>query len=636
MSTMQLKNIKKVVILDDDWECLFSLDALRVSGIDQQVLDRLEDNRDRETKEYLKVLAAHSVSSETIDDRVKAMGMAELYSEIPQYYKTNLVDIHHGNFSQKKQKLDEIYNILIGLGVPDEHIFKYASVEAFQDQGEALYINDLFLKEGNRDLSINLIKQKVGSLSADDKSQFIVMSYDHVSLLSLFENLRPELKVSTARFKIIDKPDGSETSQLLWKNGILQLDREYDLIGAQENLLKCLDANIEVSLAELRKSLWSLDASSFYRFYLTADADHSTLGEYFSELMMWHILGVFEGNHVARDNLKLLQDGLVQYGPFMGPSIEANKLAGIANAFLADLVSYRPGWLAPIMEDNGLKKFISDLKFGGIYIENATGKLFVHLTRPCDYVHAKPETISNDYLLFLTGNEIRSFDSLPKENVPIVVTPYVNVNGRIKYFEWYLKRPFTTTIESMFQDFRQKFTLLGQLRHSFAIGLVNKYASSMSEVAHLRLPYAEDIAAHHLYYSPESACFLIHTGSEEIKYEKVESFVNCDLRINLYFVHDKKSVNVVFPYLSSSIFSYQYKTAAEKTDAERMAFSAELMKGITKKRGGVEYFTLLDNKSLTLCPINHFVDNHTELLAEAQKIYQNGKVIFNCLVYDNL
>lgn len=633
MSAIQLKNIKKVVILDDDWACQFNINALRSSGINVDVLDRLEDRGDKNTREYVNLLAAHNVPHGNIDDLINAFGMPHLYDGIPQYYKVNLIDIHRANFEQKRKKLEDVESILIGLGIQTDNIIKYASIDEFQEQGEALYISDLFLIEGRKEVSIDFLKEKIRRLQGNDKSQFIVMSYDHGSLLELFESIRSDEKISTARFKIIDKPNGTEKYQLLWKNGILQLDREYELIHAQEDLLKCLDANITHSLDKLKKSLWSLDASAFYRFYLTADADNTSLGEYFSELMMWHVLGVFEGNHIARDKLNTLQKGLKEQGPFVGPSTEVGGAVSVANNVLMDLVSYRPEWLTPVVEDNQLKTFLANLKFGGIYRENQTNKVYVHLTRPCDYLHAKSDSIDTDYLLFLNGLEIRSSDSLPKDGGTSVFTPYVNVNGKTKYYEWFLKRPFTTSISAIYEGFHQRFSLLGQIRHSFAIGLVNKYASSASEVAHLRLPYAEDIAAHHLYFSPDQQCFMIHAAEQEVKYENKESFNGRELNISFYFVHDKKTISVVFPYFSSSLFSYQYKTHADQTDDSRMEFSKKLMGGLQRKRSDIEYFTLLDDKSLNMCDINYFLENHDGLLDDAKKIFRGGKVIFNCLVY---
>jgi hypothetical protein len=625
---MLISNIKKVVIVDDDWAIAYSRDGLVSSGVEQDALERLEDEDDPDTRKYIELLKSNGLPHTTLDEKIIAFSHPQVVKECPGYYIEKIIKVHEENYSPKREKLELIVNALTDLGFDEQIIFKFNNPDACDVNDEALYIVDLFLKEADFNVSLNFLRGKISALEGM-KSQFIIMSYDHDALMQLFDSLRKELKVSPTRFKFIDKPNGDTFNALNWHNGIVQLDKEYSLIDSHEKLLKKMDIGLSRSFEDVRTSLWSLDGSAFYKFLMSARADNMSLSEYFSDLIMWHLMGFLEEGYSIKT---LLDDLEVNLGEsvFLGPSVEGDDSNRILKNILMDVVSYRQGWIeknvTSVISAQELKEFISVLKFGTIIQHVQSSQLYIHLTRPCDYIHVKPEKIDDTYLVFLRGKEF-SIELVDFEKNEIV-TPYVNVDGRPLFYEWHLKKPFTPSIGELIDGFGSKYKILGQLRNGYAADLVNQYSSIVSKAAMPRLPNVTSMHAYHIFYDSSVEKFSTFFGGDV---KPIDDLNFDNEKVHVFRIKDQKDgeFRLVFPYSSASKLAAQLKRNNQPTVEDIKGISKVLMEGVSSSK--IEFKKHGDD--LMFAYEKNFFEKSDASLTQAKELYAKNKTILNYIVF---
>jgi hypothetical protein len=197
------KGIISALIVDDDWELNFQESALQKAGVDSTLFLKLEDDDDPATIDLINLLEKHKCLSTSLQNKVDALFDERLLNLLPKIYVEGIVELAKSRNYELKGKLEVIKQCLIELGLESESIICVATIEEAKKQiankYPTLFIIDLYLEEGNQDLSLNLIKKLLEEIPNGLEPQFILMSYAKDDLTQLFRKFHKELHISSSR-----------------------------------------------------------------------------------------------------------------------------------------------------------------------------------------------------------------------------------------------------------------------------------------------------------------------------------------------------------------------------------------------------------------------------------------------------
>ncbi|NPE57822.1 hypothetical protein HLB27_00860 [Dickeya dadantii] len=508
-----------VVIIDDDYAPIYKPERLRQYGVNEQVSKKLMDKSDRNTTEWLKIMQESGLPSENLEQRLEAFSKDDVAKKAPGYYKKELIEVVENRIKEQKPKLDSIKDWLVELGVSHDgiHFFNDGekALEYSKNNSPDLFIVDLMLDESTE--STGLIKDLFNHDYIRKNSQFILMSYHTEKILDNFRTLHKSLKISSSRFKVINKPKGNDiSSEIQWKHVFIQLDIEKEFMREQDKFQNSWSACVDEAAKKLKDKIWEWDSRHINRLRLSAEADHISFSDYFSEIMAKHIVSVFESSGAPKEEMNLLSSkmSMVDNKAFiLNSSLEVKDPYEELKIMLADINSHRFEWCDSIESITSFPSFLMTIKFGTILKKD--NEYFLNITPPCDYIHLKEERSKSEGFLFIPGV---SFDSYKEENDGNKkhITPFITIENNIQGIKWNLRNPITSTVYEVYESIK-KYSIVGQLKPDIAQIISNKFASAISRGAEVKVPRFEDLYLYHFYFNPQENDFSLKCTDKDVK-----------------------------------------------------------------------------------------------------------------------
>ncbi|MCI4187753.1 hypothetical protein MRO89_17575 [Dickeya dianthicola] len=507
-----------VVIIDDDYAPIYKPERLHQYGVNEQVSKKLMDKSDRNTKAWLKILKEAGLPSENLEQRLEAFSIEDVAKKAPDYYKRELIDVVELRIKEQKPKLDSIKKWLVELGVSNDgiHFFNCSekALEYSIHNSPDLFIVDLMLDESTE--STGLIKELFDNDNIRKDSQFILMSYHTEKILDNFRTLHKSLKVSSSRFKVINKPKENDiSSEIQWKHVFIQLDIEKEFMREQDNFQNSWSVCVDKAAKNLKDKIWEWDSRHINRLRLSAEADHISFSDYFSEIMAKHIVSVFESSGAPKEEMNLLSSKMAKVNNkafILNSSLEVKDPYEDLKIMLADINSHRFEWCDTIDAITSFPAFLRTIKFGTILKKN--NEYFLNITPPCDYIHLKEERSKYEGLLFIPGIEFDSYKEESDGNKKHI-TPFITIENNIQGIKWNLRNPITSTVYEAYNSIREYF-IVGQLKPDITQIISNKFASAISRGAEVRVPRFEDLYLYHFYFNPQENCFNLKCTDADI------------------------------------------------------------------------------------------------------------------------
>ncbi|MEM5549524.1 hypothetical protein WNY63_02085 [Pseudoalteromonas neustonica] len=524
------KGISSVLILDDDWKVNTDLNELTSSaGVEQDYIDILDDEDDENTIKLIDLLNSKDIKSELLQDKINALFNPEIKDCIPPLFIEKIVNIASASNSERMIRLNIIKEALLDLGVPPKNIYKATNNSDAKEIIEAyspdLFIFDLYLEVGNKELSLDLLKQLISDRS-ENKSQYILMSYDKISLTEFFRDLHSQCHTSSSKFKVIEKPDPSKLleEKLRWQHALYLMSCERDFMHLLSNMQGAWAKSIDKASKELIKKVWELDSCSLNKLRITAESDHLSMAEYFPEIISKHIIGEFEESGSPRSEIILLEEALksVNDSFTFSSSVEVVDSYETLKNLLADISSHRiretllfneaSNEETETLSQESYQQFKQELSFGTILRNKHNDIIFVHLTQPCDYIHVPLSGSDDESFLFFPGVEMPLYDDEKISNKTFI-TSYTRLsNNVVASIKWNLRRPITFSMKEFFEK-RADFEIIGKLRDDYAQAICSKFASGVSRTALIKVPRFEAIKCNHLFWD-EQSMFLTTDGEK--------------------------------------------------------------------------------------------------------------------------
>lgn len=630
-------NFTNIIIIDDDYAPIYKPERLLQYGVSDQVSRKLMDKSDRNTKAWLKVLKEKGLPSENLEQRLIAFSMEDIADKAPEFYKKNLIEVVNCRINEQKPKLDSIKKWLIDLGSNNDCIkFFNNDVDALEysnNNHPDLFIVDLMLDDSTE--STGLIKELFNNDNIRKNSQFILMSYHKDKILDNFRTLHKSLKVSSSRFKVINKPIVNDlSSEIQWKHVFIQLDIEKEFMREQDNFQNSWSVCVDDAAKNLKEKIWEWDSRHINRLRLSAEADHLSFSDYFSEIMAKHIVSVFESSRASKDEMDLLSSKMAKVDNkafILNSSLEVKDPYEDLKIMLADINSHRSEWYDNVDSIISFSSFLRVIKFGTILLKD--NEYFVNITPPCDYIHLKEERSKEESLLFIPGVQFNSYKEEQLGNKKHI-TPFVTIEKNIQGIKWNLRNPKTFTVYELFESIKQ-YSIAGQLKSDIAQIISNKFASAISRGAEVRVPRFEDLNLYHCYFNPQDNCFNLKCTNVDRKIDPTTLFDKDALAFpvkrykDLSTKSNKKEHHIVM--IENRIVSELVGNIAKPQDKLR-DLCLDLIYGLQYEEGSFEK----DYGNITLVINNKFAKILATNLQKAKKLYNEKQEILNILMIETV
>lgn len=513
MNTNENK-IKKVAILDDDAKLFFSYEKLNLL-IDHSYLDALSDIYSPARIELVSILNELSLPSDNMSIIIDAFNNENVIEKLPDYFKEGIYEPIKSRYDSLKVKIDVVINCLLNLGIINDNIHLFSSIDEIRASNEYfdLYIIDLFLEEGKWEDSINYLHSILPS-DNHSKRQFILMSYDAEQLKNHFRSQHTIKKISSSQLKVIEKPTGDTAKETIrWYRLICQVILERQFIEAQRNMQEKWTTIIENASQSFIEKIWSLDNFAINKLRLTAEADDISLSDYLATSIYRSLIASVEANNTNYNSTTELANILKAHDEEnnIAPSNEIYDSYKILTDFIADLTSYRSEGLKQInfIENNSesdYRKFISHLFYGSILKKHGDNKYYLHITQPCDYIHIGYSEAKNNNLFLVPGVEFSKFSTHFGGN-KTYLSSFINTTTGTININWNLRQINTLSIEQLFNE-RSNYSVVGRLRDEEVQTISHQFGTSMSRIATNRRPWFDYIKCIHINITKNDESYL--------------------------------------------------------------------------------------------------------------------------------
>lgn len=531
-------SINRIAIIDDDLSTDVSLDDIRSSNED--VVSILGDSDDPDTDKFIKLLKELGINNSTLEDLVEALGREDIRDKVPEKFR----DVVNNILSDRQGRAAPINKLCSWLkdeGVDTDSFHIFTSPEIDTDEMFDLVLVDYFLVGDDKEQTLPLITQLLDKHDGQPNPLLVILMSSHEDQLKAdFFSLRPELQITSSRFRVMKKPmEQSEEEQIQWMLTLQQLAQERKVVLSVESFLKEWGNKMKVASAKLADGLWELDAHSLEKLRQAAEDDHALFEDYLTQILSKKILAEVEESGFPIDETKELSEILSSEKETLSYGTEICDSRQALRELLGDISWKRPSsWETDVIPETDEDKFNwikKNIQFGCV-LKDESGKLFVHVTQSCDLAHLTYQNRVKQHLLLFPGELVktdRRFNS-DKEHSSEAYFHEDEWNN----IYWQLTRPRTISFDSLIQDL-DKYSVVGQLREDQTQGIINNYAARSARVAGIRVPSFSALAGKIISVQKNAKNYELvlkeNSSVEGTLYNK--KFINFDLKTALIIVN---------------------------------------------------------------------------------------------------
>ncbi|MCW8930085.1 MAG: hypothetical protein OQL19_07615 [Gammaproteobacteria bacterium] len=509
IESFNIAKIKNIAIIDDDLRNTISLKDLRKHGGNELAVNALQDPDYEDYEKLIKLLKLHNKPHDSTNDIVNSLSDDVIRNNAPILFKQAAENVlSHRKDASAGVILIKQWLIESEVNCPIHEMSCREEINFDIDYD--LILIDYYLKDESTDQSISLIEEFLEK-NKDNTSPllFLLMSSHHQELKDQFLRLRPKLRATSSRFRIMGKPRHDNKKDLLsWMCTFEQLANERDLIDPIEGFIDSWGKKLKNSVNNLSDDLWGLDAHSLNILYKTAKEDHAYFEEYMAELFSKHILALVEKDEFPIGETKNLETALFKI-PSLKQGTEISDSRIVLRQLLGDVEWHREKWYEanesyPLpsvdttddksdtennihLQDEGQYEwFMKYIRFGTVLRNSkAPNNILVNLTQPCDKAHIVYNNYEAHHLLLFPG-DLGFIDDKQRVDKQATTSNYFNGNSWAN-IHWFLTRPQTPTIKIFLKQL-ENYEISGQLRHDSAQLILNQFASRSSRIGAMRTP----------------------------------------------------------------------------------------------------------------------------------------------------
>lgn len=480
--------ITRVAIVDDDL-------SGRISSRDLQSVDRdaaavLADRQDPDRAMYVELLARLGTNTDELVDLAEPLS----YPEVRQQAPARLRDAAEQVLAVRRDSAEPIRRIqelLEALGIARASIDHFSTPEVPAARRYDLLIVDYFLHEGSQEATLPFVRAMLDAHREEPVPlQLILMSSHELELRSVFQELRPELRISSSRMRIMGKPNTGD--QLLqWKLALNQLAADRANVRVVEAFAEATARSVREAAEHVARRVWELDLQAMDLLHETAVGDNDDYSRYVEECLSRQLLARLEELTELRASLISLGQNLAENrsSKVISPPAEIGDSRAALRALMSS-VEWRGGAAAPssAYPVNGTpldkSKWVRcSLRFGMV-LRSGNGQEWLNLTQACDLAQAADEDLATTCLLLIAGQRYNPIDQ-PDSEAVISMTTCVGDTGT-EVIGWNLLRTFTPTVREFGGVFSNGWSTVGEMRIDQAQSIAVEYGTRAARVGLLK------------------------------------------------------------------------------------------------------------------------------------------------------
>lgn len=543
----------KIAIIDDDYSTLVTkIELLKVDT--EQIFEALEDENSPEYSEVFEKLKDENLKFSSTEDLIGYLNCQDKFNKLPASIKKLKEKVD----SRKLMLIEPVRRIENWLLEHNKEILinKFHNMHQFIEEIKTneydLILVDYLLVNDSENETIPFIIKIKESFDVLNKSPSFILISSHTDKINRdFLDIKARLNMTSSRFRIMAKSSDDEyIHELKWKETINQIFKQKPLVVDIERFINAWMQKFQEASGNLSRTLWALDAHSLDVLRRTAEADHISLSEYFSEVIFRKVLAEFEHSltkepECVHDLGSKLSD-LLSHHEALSPGHEVEDSRSLIKDLLRDSSWHRQNWFLhktpyPISSPNDdaeLKKSTAtaqflwlkkNLRFGSVLENVKTKTLLLNLTQPCDITHLNFSHIDENNFLMMHGifSDLGDHGDRDKKDKQALSTTFKHGESWHN-IHWNLSRPQTPPISNFMKEF-QNYKIIGQLRNEQTQYVLNRYITKISRVATIRIPKLHDFGFIVLQNMKNDVKTLQHGNAHGLENGKDSITINFDL-----------------------------------------------------------------------------------------------------------
>ena len=348
-------SIGRVLFIDDDLrQYPTSAEVDASSDAHQRVSEILRSVDSEDYEQYIAVLAANNIEGRSLDALFNALRKPAVLNAAPESIREPYKRAAE-RIAGQGASVREIMKWVTGWTgvVPDVKTGPIDNLRA-PDHLYDLLVIDYFLVEDSPDKTLPFVK-KFLELHKDQPNPvlIILMTSNGDALRKDLDKVKQALPVSSARFRILEKPHadlsrGSLVALQRWTQAVTQLATQRALVLPMEELVSAWKKSLEDAAKVMQLKLLDLDASAFAVLEHTAVGDSMGIEEYLAELLSRKVAAEAEENALVHEKVKVLQEAMAsqrhRIEPMITRGVELRHAQMGIRSLMADVVWHRRPW----------------------------------------------------------------------------------------------------------------------------------------------------------------------------------------------------------------------------------------------------------------------------------------------------
>ena len=475
--------IVRVAIIDDDLSVLITEEQLRAQSASAAAI--LNDRGDEDRAAYVAQLTALGRPVATMADLVSPLAEEPIRTAAPVRLRTAAEQLLAAR-AQSAEPVRAVIELLKTLGISGANIEIFSEPTLPHDQYFDLIIVDYFLVDVSTDATLPLIEEAIDAhVNQDRPLQVILMSSHGDRLREDFKTIRPKLKVSSSRMRIMEKPT-TPAHQVAWQAALYQLASDRGAVPTLERFISETGTALKRAADAAALKLWEIDLQAMDLLHELAANDHDDYARYVEDAVSRGLLYELEQDGGMRTPLRLLDEGFATHRSekLLAPPAEI----GDSRAAIHDMMrsmEWRGGVLALPLFPNGQPMLDratwirKQVRFGMV-LQDPEGTYWLNITQACDLAQAKDPDLGRSTILFVRGKP--ELPATPLAGEYVVPMSAMMAQSENHVLTWNLRDLRAESIENFSDTYGGGWQVVGELRPDKAQSIAVQFGSRMARV----------------------------------------------------------------------------------------------------------------------------------------------------------
>jgi len=475
--------ITRVAIVDDDL-------SKRITSTDLQVESphaaaALNDRTDPDRVAYIDLLRREGHNPDALDDLAEPLAEEAIRNQAPARLRAAAEAVLAARTDRAEPVL-RVITLLKELGITEANIHTYPTPRLPHDAIYDLIIVDYFLVDTMTDATLPFIREVLDTHHEEDQPlQVILMSSHEARLKRDFKAIRPELKVSSSRMRIMEKPS-TDTNLVSWRAALWQLASDRGDVVKLERFIEQTGTALTASAIATAGRLWELDLQAMDLLHELASKDNDDYVRYVEDAVSRRLLSSLEADGGMRPALQQLNEVLAAHrtANLLSPTAEIGDsraaIYGLMHSMEwregAPVLPAYPAGADPLEQARWVQR---NIRFGMV-LRDPQGIDWLNITQACDLAQAKEEDFGSSTVLFVRGQQAppsKIWDG----------NYYVSMSAMMAHSDnhvltWNLRDVRAESIQAFGVTYGTGWQVVGELRPDRAQDIAAQYGARMARV----------------------------------------------------------------------------------------------------------------------------------------------------------